>query len=100
MPDDLARPILERHLRQGWDALARALELPAESLLLPTKGGERFYAEAVARKDGEPGPDDDLIISWGPANLARVLLTCASHEAGHRGAIVSLVRGLGVSLKD
>lgn len=98
---DLRRPVLERHLEAGWEALAPALTLPAEALLTPTKGGERIHAEARAREEqAEPGANDELILSWGPANLVRVLLTCASHEAGHRGALVSLLRGQGTPLPD
>lgn len=98
--EDFGRPALERALAEGWGRLAPALEMPESEAFAATPGGLRMHDAAASRRDAgeEPQPWDERVLSWGPATLIRVLATCASHEAGHRGALVSLARRHGVAV--
>lgn len=74
------------------------LELPVDQLHQPTEGTRKVYDEFLA-KLREKGEDTTALELRGPATINRVLFAVCTHEAGHRGALQTLLRLNGVDAR-
>lgn len=80
-----------RRLLQDW------LDRPASELLDTTAGTRQAY-ERMLQWHKEHGKDTNALAKAGPANIMRVLMATAIHEAGHRGSLQTLLRLHGVNV--
>jgi uncharacterized damage-inducible protein DinB len=86
-------------LRAGRAALQPWLDKPVSELLSSTDGHRKSYEDMLA-KMREKGKDSAEAERRGPANINRSLMATACHEAGHRGALQTLLRQFGINVKD
>lgn len=85
-------------------AAARALyqpylDRPAEDMTAETEGTRSAYHKNIAAMK-EHGHDPAMLERAGIPNIVRVLFAVAAHEAGHRGALQTLLRQHGVNLGE
>ncbi len=93
--DTLDRATLEKALLRGFEGLHPLMEGAFSTLLEPTKGGQRIYDQAAAKKkEGEQ--EGSQMVEWGPTTPLRLLFALATHEAQHRGTLITLARSQGV----
>jgi uncharacterized damage-inducible protein DinB len=83
-------------LRGTRALLAPYLELPAEDILAETEGTRTSYARNLDYMR-ENGHDASRLERAGAPNIVRVLFALTVHEAGHRGALQTLLRQHGVN---
>jgi len=79
------------------DELEPWLEKPANELLEVTDGTRAVFQKSLdwMKEHGKPVEEAER---RGPANIMRVLMAAAVHEAGHRGSLQTLLRQHGVNL--
>jgi uncharacterized damage-inducible protein DinB len=82
-----------RAVVDGW------LQQPAVLLLESTEASQRRFAARLAAL-AQAGKDTSQAEREGPATVARILGFLVAHESGHRASLVTLLRGLGVSLTE
>ena len=87
-------------LKAGRELVERFMAEPVAKLLEPTEGTSKAHAKNIARLR-EAGKDSDVASAErrGPATYFRVLMATATHEAGHRGALQTLLRQQGINAK-
>lgn len=86
--------LLER-LASARRELEHWLDLPAEQLHDTTPHSIAAHQERLERGTDE---QSEALRRRGPATIMRVLMAATVHEAGHRGALQTLLRQLGVNL--
>jgi uncharacterized damage-inducible protein DinB len=86
-------------LAAARDELNAYIYAPAKSYLETTEGTRKAY-EKTLQQMREQGADTEDVSARGPANIVRVMMAVVAHEAGHRGALQTLLRQLGVNAKD
>jgi uncharacterized damage-inducible protein DinB len=74
------------------------IDMPASSYTQTTDGSRQTFEKSLERlrEAGQPTAEAE---ARGPANIVRVLMAVIAHEAGHRGALQTLLRMQGVNLK-
>jgi uncharacterized damage-inducible protein DinB len=77
----------------GW------LQQPASLLLTTTEASQRRFASRIANLQ-RVGKDTNQAEREGPATVARILGFLVTHESGHRASLITLLRGLGVSMTE
>jgi uncharacterized damage-inducible protein DinB len=85
-------------LRSGRDELTPWLSLPVSSLNESTDGSRASYEKNLA-KMRDNGVDTTDVELRGPSTVNRVLFALTAHEAGHRGALQTLLRMQGVDAR-
>jgi uncharacterized damage-inducible protein DinB len=83
----------------GGTKLREYLARPQHALWEPTEGTLAFFGRYLA--DLRAAGREEQALAYerrGPASLARTLTALACHEAGHRGALQTLLRLQGVNL--
>jgi hypothetical protein len=88
---------LLQSLRDTRALFAPFLELPGSELLAETAGTRASYQRNIEHLR-ELGRDTAPLEQAGPPNIMRVLFALTAHEAGHRGALQTLLRLHGVNL--
>jgi len=78
-------------LRAARAELDEVLNRSADDVLFVPEGTKKVY-ENVLGQMKDQGTDTASLELRGPANLARVLMAAAVHEAGHRGSMQTLLR--------
>jgi uncharacterized damage-inducible protein DinB len=86
-------------LKAGREMLNEWLNKPSSELLSVTDGHRKSFDDMLA-KMREAGKDTADAERRGPANVNRSLMATACHEAGHRGALQTLLRQHGVNVGD
>jgi uncharacterized damage-inducible protein DinB len=89
--------VLER-LNQSRAVAEEWLDKPASMLMETTPGTRKTFDSMIERLKEAGGPVDE----WerrGPASVNRVLMALAVHEAGHRGALQTLLRQQGINVE-
>lgn len=71
---------------------------PVDELLSVPEGCEKAFAEQL-KKMKEHEKDTAEMERRGPASIMRVLMATATHEAGHRGSLQTLLRQHGINVK-
>jgi hypothetical protein len=84
-------------LRAGRALLDGYAALPAERLTEVTEGAKAAYQRQIAVLKEQGIPTTRMEVRGAPG-IFRVLMGVACHEAGHRGALTTLLRLNGVSL--
>lgn len=84
-------------LAAGSAALKPWLNKPYSEILSGTPGTEAAFEKNLA-KMREAGKDTADAERRGPTTINRVLMAAACHEAGHRGALQTLLRQLGLNV--
>jgi uncharacterized damage-inducible protein DinB len=75
------------------------LDKPASMLLEVTGGTTAAYNSIIEQIRKQGGPLEDYQ-RRGPANVNRVLMALAVHEAGHRGTLHALLRQKGINIQE
>ena len=75
------------------------LDKPASMLLEVTDGWRATFEMIIERVKAHDGPVEDYY-RRGPANINRVLMALAVHEAGHRGTLHALLRQKGINIQE
>lgn len=83
-------------LKTAREEINEALNLSADEALAVTEG-TRMVFEKVLQQLKDSGMDTAAVELRGPANVLRVLMAAATHEAGHRGSMQTLLRIKGVN---
>lgn len=89
----LDRLAASRHVVEPW------LDKPVSALLEVTDGTRAIFDRHVAALKEQDKPVED----WerrGSANINRVLMALAIHEAGHRGTLQTLLRQKGINIGE
>lgn len=84
-------------LKESREELAAVLKRPASDALATTEGTKATF-ERILKQMQEAEMDTADAELRGPANLIRVLMATAVHEAGHRGSMQTLLRSKGHNL--
>jgi uncharacterized damage-inducible protein DinB len=87
-------------LEEGRRELEHWLDLPAAQLHDTTPATVSAYEEKRKKCEEPCSPEDEALLKRGPATILRVLMAASVHEAGHRGALQTLLRQLGVHVDD
>jgi uncharacterized damage-inducible protein DinB len=87
---------LAASLRSAREELAPYLELPSGEQWNPTDGTRSVFSRNLQAMQ-EKGADTALMEARGPASINRIVFAVVAHEAGHRGALQTLLRMQGVA---
>lgn len=91
------KPALLDSLKSARDVYGPWLQQPSSTLLDVPEGARKAY-DGFVEKMKEGGQATAEMEKRGPASVLRVLMAVTAHEAGHRGALQTLLRQHGVSV--
>ncbi len=84
-------------LAEARSVVEHWLDQPASTLLDVTENSKAVFQENLKRMK-EAGHSSEDWERRGPANVNRVLVALAVHEAGHRGTLQALLRQQGINI--
>lgn len=75
------------------------MQMPISAMGEVTEGSQAAFDKHLAKMK-EDGQDTAEMEQRGPANIVRVLMATVVHEAGHRGALQTLLRQKGINFGE